>query len=154
MLVAVKEKLEDSSFAGFSGGDSAGTKSQSKFDKFFSDFEAILQGSVPFTFILDDPLGNSFLFSPCAPEPEPRLVVEEYERTHEQNEEFGLNDMKTENYDDANDGENNVYGKEQSSSAAQSTMAGLQTTGKAAHPHEQLVGKPDLETGNDADCCR
>ena len=34
-----------------------------------------------------------------APEPDDSLVVEDYERSFEQNEELGLNDMKTENYD-------------------------------------------------------
>ena len=34
-----------------------------------------------------------------APEPDDSLVVEDYERSFEQNEELGLNDMKTENYE-------------------------------------------------------
>jgi len=51
-------------------------------------------------FILDDPAGNSFILSLCAPDPDPQLVVTSYERTFEQNEDLGLNDMKTENYDE------------------------------------------------------
>jgi len=34
----------------------------------------------------------------CAPEPDPQLLESEYERSWEQNEELGLNDMKTEDY--------------------------------------------------------
>ena len=34
-----------------------------------------------------------------APDPDPEMKVEEYQRTFEQNEELGLNDMKTENYE-------------------------------------------------------
>ncbi len=34
-----------------------------------------------------------------APDPDPEMVVERYERTFEQNEELGLNDMKTEGYE-------------------------------------------------------
>lgn len=33
-----------------------------------------------------------------APDPDPDLIVEYYERTFEQNDTLGLNDMKTENY--------------------------------------------------------
>ena len=42
-----------------------------------------------------------FIFcSLTAPEPDPQLQEVIYERTWEQNEELGLNDMKTENYSD------------------------------------------------------
>lgn len=34
-----------------------------------------------------------------APEEDPELSVQRYERTFEQNEELGLNDMKTEGYE-------------------------------------------------------
>ena len=33
-----------------------------------------------------------------APDPDPHLTVERYKRTWEQDEELGLNDIKTENY--------------------------------------------------------
>ena len=33
-----------------------------------------------------------------APDPDPEMTIEKYERTFEQNEELGINDMKTENY--------------------------------------------------------
>jgi len=36
-----------------------------------------------------------------APEEDPELKVEHYERTFEQNEDLGLNDMKTEGYETA-----------------------------------------------------
>jgi len=51
-----------------------------------------------FTMILDDPLGNSFIQNPYYPKADPRVIVEEYERTAEQNEELGLSDMNTEDY--------------------------------------------------------
>ena len=38
-------------------------------------------------------------FSLTAPEPDPQLEEIEYERSWDQNEELGLNDMKTENYE-------------------------------------------------------
>lgn len=42
-----------------------------------------------------------FLQNFYAPEPDPEMKIENYERSYEQNEILGLNDMKTENY--AND---------------------------------------------------
>lgn len=52
------------------------------------------------TLILDDPLGNSYLQNLYAPEPDPAMTIEEYERTFEQNESLGLNDMRLEGYED------------------------------------------------------
>jgi len=49
--------------------------------------------------ILDDPLANSYLQDLYAPGPDPNLTTEVYERTWEQNEELGVNDMKVEGYE-------------------------------------------------------
>jgi len=57
---------------------------------------------MPFTLILDDPLANSYLQSLYAPDPDPQLETESYERTYEQNDDLGLNDMITEGYDQPN----------------------------------------------------
>ena len=54
----------------------------------------------PFTFILDDPLGNSYLQNLYAPDPDPNMAIEDYERSWEENEFLGLNDMKTEGYEE------------------------------------------------------
>ena len=50
--------------------------------------------------ILDDPLANSYLQNLYAPDPDPNMTIEWYDRTWEQNEELGLNDMKVENYEE------------------------------------------------------
>jgi zinc finger protein len=50
-----------------------------------------------FTLVIDDPMGNSFI-NKLTDGDDPLLTIETYERTAEQNEEFGLLDMKTENY--------------------------------------------------------
>jgi hypothetical protein len=42
--------------------------------------------------------GGFLLQNVYAPEDDPMMTVEEYERSYEQNEELGLNDMKTEEY--------------------------------------------------------
>lgn len=46
-----------------------------------------------FTLIVDDCLGASYLQNLYAPDPDPNMTIEEYERTWEQNEDFGLNGM-------------------------------------------------------------
>jgi len=51
-----------------------------------------------FTIVLDDPMSNSFVQNPNYPLHDPKVLVEVYDRTKEQNEELGLNDMNTENY--------------------------------------------------------
>lgn len=49
---------------------------------------------------MDDPAGNSYLQNVYAPDDDPEMTVEEYERTFDQNEALGLNDMKTEDYEE------------------------------------------------------
>lgn len=58
----------------------------------------VMNARMPFTVILDDPLSNSYIQNLYAPDPDPCLSEEVYERSHEQNEELGLNDMQTEDY--------------------------------------------------------
>ncbi|KXN93182.1 Zinc finger protein zpr1 [Leucoagaricus sp. SymC.cos] len=53
----------------------------------------------PFTVVLDDPLANSYMQNIYAPDPDPNMTIENYERTWEQNEELGLNDIKVEGYE-------------------------------------------------------
>ena len=48
---------------------------------------------------MDDPLANSYMQNIYAPDSDPNMTVETYERTFEQNEELGLNDMKVEDYE-------------------------------------------------------
>ncbi|SCZ87395.1 BZ3500_MvSof-1268-A1-R1_Chr2-2g04861 [Microbotryum saponariae] len=60
--------------------------------------EQVMEARMQFTVILDDPLSNSYIQNLYAPDDDPNMTVEIYERTHEQNEELGLNDMKTEDY--------------------------------------------------------
>jgi len=99
LLQAAYDKLFEGDIASFYKGDSAENERRKRFDEFQKKFERIINGEMAFTLILDDPLDNSYMYSPTAPEPEPRLSITCYERTYMHNEEFGLNDMKTENYD-------------------------------------------------------
>lgn len=54
--------------------------------------------TTPFTLIIDDPVSNSYLQNLYAPDPDPNMTIEEYDRTFDQNEELGLNDMVLEGY--------------------------------------------------------
>lgn len=57
-----------------------------------------MTAAIPFTIIVDDPLANSYIQNLYAPDDDPNMTTEIYERTHEQNEELGLNDMNVDNY--------------------------------------------------------
>ena len=59
----------------------------------------VIEGQLKVTIKLDDPAGNSFLQNLYAPDPDPCIEIEEYQRTYQQNEDLGLNDMKTEGYE-------------------------------------------------------
>ncbi|KAF9808265.1 hypothetical protein IEO21_07908 [Rhodonia placenta] len=79
------------------------------FENFLKKLKALKNVEQPFTIILDDPLANSYLQNLYAPDPDPNMTIEVYDRTWEQNEELGLNDMKVENYEqDVETPENSV----------------------------------------------
>ncbi|KAN0063856.1 nucleolar zinc-finger protein [Thecaphora frezii] len=60
---------------------------------------AISATNVPYTVVLDDPLANSYIQNPYAPDADEQMTVEVYERTYDQNEDLGLNDIKVEGYE-------------------------------------------------------
>ncbi|XP_050413365.1 zinc finger protein ZPR1 [Patella vulgata] len=94
ILINIRDQLGANPF--MVGDSSTGNKVK----KFCDDVDEIIQGNrLNVHLILDDPAGNSYLQNVYAPEDDPEMKVEHYERTFEQNEELGLNDMKTENYD-------------------------------------------------------
>lgn len=76
----------------FGKGDSATDK---KFIEFLDKMRDIQNGkSFPVTIILDDANANCFIYNPNAPEPDPKIVFEEYERTDEQNDMLGISHME------------------------------------------------------------
>ncbi|KAK1216738.1 nucleolar zinc-finger protein [Marasmius sp. AFHP31] len=82
------------------GGDSTEETERSNFVEFLRKLKEVKSGERPFTVILDDPLANSYIQNLYAPDPDPGMEVEVYERTWEQNESLGLNDMKVEGYEE------------------------------------------------------
>ncbi|CAL1530054.1 unnamed protein product [Lymnaea stagnalis] len=98
LLLDIISQLKESN--PFFRGDSSQPGMNEKMVEFFDKIDDIVKGKTKGAhFILDDPSGNSFIQSLCAPDPDPQLTVTRYTRTWEQNEDLGLNDMKTENYE-------------------------------------------------------
>lgn len=83
----------------FTLGDSSNPGQAAKLQEFSQKLDQILEGNMKAHFIMDDPAGNSYLQNVYAPEDDPEMKVEQYKRTFDQNEELGLNDMKTEGYE-------------------------------------------------------
>ncbi|XP_029429190.1 zinc finger protein ZPR1 isoform X1 [Rhinatrema bivittatum] len=84
----------------FTLGDSSIPGQTEKLKAFGRKLDQIIEGQVKAHVILDDPAGNSYLQNVYAPEADPEMKLENYQRTYEQNEELGLNDMKTEGYEE------------------------------------------------------
>ena len=93
----IEKLIENLKNMPFGTGDS---KVSNDIDNFIKKLEGIKELKEKFTIIIDDPLSNSFIFPLGENEKDDRLIKEEYERSYEQNEEFGINDMKTENYEE------------------------------------------------------
>lgn len=83
------------------GGDSMTTESKQTWETFFASLKEAIEGEREFTLVLEDPLASSYLQSLTAPEPDPQIEVEDYERTEQEEEDLGLKDIKTEGYEEA-----------------------------------------------------
>jgi len=88
LLVKTLEHLQEAN--PFGAGDSA---TNAKFIEFLEKLAELSQGKKPFTLILDDPLSNCFIYNEFAPKDDPKCQIEIYERTEEQNDDLGINDM-------------------------------------------------------------
>lgn len=82
----------------FIAGDSALPERKQAFEELLNSIDKICAMQLPCSVILDDPVGNSYLQNIYAPDADPNMTVEEYERSFEQNEDLGLNDIKVEDY--------------------------------------------------------
>ncbi|KAF9405605.1 hypothetical protein HW555_013732 [Spodoptera exigua] len=96
ILSAMRGQLEDSPGA---LGDAPGL-AQPALQDFLATLDQVLRAERPVTIVLDDPAGNSYVQSLADDPnvPDDGLKITRYERTFEQNEELGLNDINTENY--------------------------------------------------------
>ncbi|KAF4081989.1 hypothetical protein AMELA_G00146560 [Ameiurus melas] len=82
-------------------GDSATSDIAEKLELFGKKIDKIMSGQMDAHIILDDPAGNSYLQNIYAPDLDPEMKIEKYVRTFEQDEDLGINDMKTEGYNEA-----------------------------------------------------
>ncbi|XP_014505821.1 zinc finger protein ZPR1 [Vigna radiata var. radiata] len=94
LITRIGESLER--VHGFTFGDSLDENSRSKWIDFKTRLNKLLSLEEAWTLILDDALANSFI-APATDDmkEDKQLAFEEYERSWEQNEELGLNDMDT-----------------------------------------------------------
>ncbi|XP_046543972.1 zinc finger protein ZPR1-like [Haliotis rubra] len=98
LLSDIQGQLKDSN--PFFRGDSSQPGMVNKITAFCDQLQKIVTGELMGVhLVLDDPAGNSYLQNVYAPDPDPEIEVVEYERTFDQKEALGLNDMKTENYE-------------------------------------------------------
>lgn len=68
-------------------------ETKTNWTRFLNRLEEATDGKVEFTVELEDPLAGSYIQNPFAPDPDPNMTVEDYDRTFEQNEDLGLNDI-------------------------------------------------------------
>lgn len=95
LLVAMREQLDGTFFH-----DSADEPSKQQMQRFLDTFDDVIKLKRIITLVLQDPAGNTYVQSlRDDDEPDDKLTVERFDRSYEDNEELGLNDMKTENYE-------------------------------------------------------
>ena len=84
--------------------DSSINETRDRFALFTDRLKTFANGQqYPFTLVIRDPLGNSFISSKIGstvpPELDPNLKMNDFERTWEENEDIGLNDMNTRDFE-------------------------------------------------------
>ena len=77
-------------------GDSAESDQRARLERMTTTLTSYKTGTVPFTLTMDDPMSNSHIQNPLYPQPDPQLDVVTYKLSWEQKEEFGINNMRTE----------------------------------------------------------
>ena len=75
--------------------DSMDEETKTRWIAFFAKLQDAIDGKIGFTIIMVDPLASSYIQNVYAPDNDPNMTVEEFERTFDQNESLGLNDIKT-----------------------------------------------------------
>lgn len=78
LLVKAHDELQETN--PFGAGDS---KNNTVFLEFLSKLQDLRSGNIPFTLVLDDPAGNCFVYNPYAPDDDPNIEIEVYDRTEE-----------------------------------------------------------------------
>ncbi len=109
LLMKMHDGLKEASPFASRDGDTSATAKHDKFDKFLSELKQMAGGSrLPFTLIITDPLSNSFVgpiteggqsfvqqTDRSSLDDDRILIIEEYQRSREEDDRYGLSDMKT-----------------------------------------------------------
>lgn len=93
LLAQVYDELHSRIFTQTS--DSMDEETKLRWTAFFAKLQDANEGKIGFTVVMEDPLAASYIQNVYAPDNDPHMTIEEYDRTEEQNEDLGLNDMKT-----------------------------------------------------------
>ena len=111
LLTQVHDTLYSRIFdAGGAGGDSRDPERMQAWDNLFKNLQAAIKGEFKYQISLTDPLAASYIQNLCSPDEDPQLTILDYERSEEEEEEFGLTDMRTE-LDDTGKYRNEVVNK-------------------------------------------
>lgn len=106
LLTQVRDQLRGQIFdvgnEDLAGGDSMTSDTETRWNKFFDTLDRAIKAEFPFSITLEDPLANSFVQKNVDQGDDPQITIEEYERTEDEIDELGLNEMKTEGYEDTN----------------------------------------------------
>lgn len=78
----------------FVKGDSAESDFKKKFNDFVAQLKSYMNGEQKFTLVFDDPLDNSWIWSPYGAKEDPKLIKETYLRTEEQDIDLGIQFLK------------------------------------------------------------
>merc|ERR1719460_2505847 len=85
LLIKIREHLLESNPFGDVGDGrdtlSQGESMQQKFKEFLDKIEKLSTGEVSFTLILQDAMAGSFIENPNAPQDDPQMTVEDYDRS-------------------------------------------------------------------------
>ena len=99
--------IEEVGVEGLAGGDSMVTTTKERWNSFFERLDSAIRCEMRFSIILEDPLASSYV-GPCGKdiEEDTQITKQDYERTAEEMEDLGLNDMKTETHEADGSNEN------------------------------------------------
>ncbi|CEP21011.1 unnamed protein product [Cyberlindnera jadinii] len=92
LLRQVYDELHSKVFSQTSDSMDAAAKEQ--WNSFFTKLQDAIDGKIKFTVHMEDPLASSYIQNVYAPDDDPNMTIEDYDRTFEENESLGLNDMK------------------------------------------------------------
>ena len=103
LLTQVRNDLHSSIFDVDYGretsGDSMEGDQKAAWNTFFKQLDLAIQAEFEYTIVLEDPLAGSYVQSYTAPDPDPQIQTEDYQRTEDEEEELGLTDMRTKQND-------------------------------------------------------